>query len=238
MPIETLDALARFVEAGGVVVATRQAPARPPGRSTVAARDAFATRAKALFAPRRRPRGGDLGRRRRASARAQRPRAASDSDHVQATRGCRRWNGRSVGRSASSSGGSARSRCSSSPTRRTSPGALTVGLGSPGRQVEWWNPVVGAQGDAGDRCRWQHHADAGALSVLLSRALRPARDSPTGRPRSDPRHESHDRRARAGPVAGDRRHGDMDRARRRRWRAGISATPHATSLVWRRTRRR
>ena len=50
MPAETLDVLARFVEAGGIVVATRQAPARPPGRSTLAAREAFATRAKTLFA--------------------------------------------------------------------------------------------------------------------------------------------------------------------------------------------
>ena len=34
MATETLDTLARFVEAGGIVIATRQAPVRPPGRST------------------------------------------------------------------------------------------------------------------------------------------------------------------------------------------------------------
>ncbi len=183
MPAETLDVLARFVEAGGVVVATRQAPARPPGRSTVAAREAFATRAKALFARADGRATVTHGCRRRASASAQRPRAAADPHHVQRSRGFRRWKGRSSRTSGSSSGGSASESLFFVVNTSNVARPLTIGLGAPGRQVEWWDPVGGAQGDAGDRCHWPHHADAGALSVLLPRATRPVRDSLTGRPR-------------------------------------------------------
>ena len=49
VPAETLAALERFAESGGVVIATGAAPSRPAGRSSPDEQVAFANRAKALF---------------------------------------------------------------------------------------------------------------------------------------------------------------------------------------------
>ena len=122
-----------------------------PGRSTVAAREAFATRAKDLFS--------------RADGRA-----IVTTDAGAALR--RALNERvpppirmtSTGSAASEAGGAVESDIGVVERRfgeeslffvvNTSNVArpLTIGLGAPGRKVEWWDPLGGTEGDSGDRC--------------------------------------------------------------------------------------
>jgi hypothetical protein len=141
MPIATVDALEAFVDAGGVVVAISQAPARPPGRSTVAARDTFAGRVRALFARTdgRAVVASDAGLALRRALHDRVPPpiriasaslAGSDAGNaVESAIGVieRRFGEESVFFVANTS----------NVARR-----LAIGFGSPGRQVEWWDPVV------------------------------------------------------------------------------------------------
>jgi alpha-L-rhamnosidase len=141
MPAETLDVLARFVEAGGVVVATRQAPARPPGRSTVATRDDFAARAKALFTR------TDGRATVAADAGAALRRALNDRVPPPIRVTSREAAASDDGRAVASEVGVIERRFGEESlffVVNTSNVArpLTIGLGAPGRQVEWWNPLV------------------------------------------------------------------------------------------------
>jgi len=140
MPADTLDSLERFVEAGGSVVATRHVPARPPGRTTAVARDAFAARAKALFT--------------RADRRA--VVAANDGRTLQHVLNAlvkpaiTVWSAGAAptddGRAVASEIGVVERRFgdesvfflvnTSNVARR-----LRIGVGAPGRVVEWWDPV-------------------------------------------------------------------------------------------------
>ena len=141
MPAETLDVLARFVEAGGIVVATRQAPARPPGRSTVAAREAFATRAKDLFSR------ADGRATVTADAGAALGRALNDRVPPPIRITSREGAASEGGRADRSDIGVIERRFGEESlffVVNTSSVArpLTIGLGAPGRKVEWWDPLA------------------------------------------------------------------------------------------------
>ena len=140
MPADTLDSLERFVEAGGVVVAARHAPTRPPGRTSAVARDAFAARAKALFArdDGRATVTADSGRalRRALNDRVRPPiritsavaAASDDGKAVESEIGVieRRFGEESVFFVVNTANVSRR---------------LRIELAAPGRSIEWWDPV-------------------------------------------------------------------------------------------------
>ena len=162
MATETLDTLARFVEAGGTVIATRQAPVRPPGRSNIAARDGFAARAKALFS-----RGdgrttvtSDAGPalRRALNQRVPSPIRITTTESAAADPESAVWPDIGVIERRFGEESLFFVVNTSNVAR-----ALTIGLGragATGRKVE---SPRGAQGDARDRRHRQHHADTGAL---------------------------------------------------------------------------
>ena len=152
MPADTLETLERFVEAGGSVVATNQVPARPPGRTTAATRDAFSARARAVFtrADGRAVVAADDGRMLRQVLTAMvRPAITVKDADAAAT---------DDGRAVASEIGVVERRFgeesvfflvnTSNAARR-----LRIGVGAPGHVVEWWDPVRGLRatliGDAG-----------------------------------------------------------------------------------------
>jgi hypothetical protein len=130
------------VAAGGAVVAVRNAPVRPPGRTTAAAREAFAAGVTSLFAS---PGGRarivpDAGPSLRAALNALVPppiRIAVDDGMVGAAASAvppeigvieRRVEGQSIFFVANTS----------NTARR-----LRVGFGAAGQVVEWWHPMTG-----------------------------------------------------------------------------------------------
>ena len=142
IPADTLDALERFVEAGGIVVATRHIPKRAPGRTTSVAREAFAARVRALFARAdgRAVVAADDGRAlRRALKSLVQPAITvmsadaaptDDEQAVTAEIGVveRRFGDESVFFVVNTS----------NVARR-----LRIGVGAAGRVVEWWDPIEG-----------------------------------------------------------------------------------------------
>ncbi len=142
MATETLDVLARFVDAGGLIIATTHAPARPPGRSTVAARDDFAARAKALFtrADGRATVTSDAGAAFRRALNERVPPAIRITSRDPAVADAEKAVLSDIGVIERRFGAEA----SLFFVVNTSNEArvLTIRLGTAGRQVEWWNPLV------------------------------------------------------------------------------------------------
>lgn len=142
MPVNTLEALQRFADAGGVLVATHRAPSRPPGLSEVNARTTFGARAKSLF---ERPDGRarvvlDAGPalRRALNDRVPPPVRVAVSDAATSEAGAALPSGIGVVERRFGADSLFFVANTTNAARR-----VTITLGPPGRRVEWWNPILG-----------------------------------------------------------------------------------------------